>query len=70
MILLNKFKFLLGLSGLAPLIALAQPAFPPVSPDVEQAVARVAKHAPVVKALLDVYPNAEVSLRRADEKEK
>jgi tripeptide aminopeptidase len=51
MILLNKFKFLLGLSGLAPLIALAQPAFPPVSPDVEQAVARVAKHAPVVKAL-------------------
>lgn len=52
MFLNNNFKNILaGLCLFVPLLALAQPSFPPVSPDIEQAVARIAKHAPVVKAI-------------------
>ncbi len=38
-------------TALAPLLCSAQMNLPPVAPDIEQALARVAKHAPVVKAL-------------------
>ena len=42
----------------------------PGEPTLHEQQIEQAKSAPVVKALLDVYPNAEVSLRRADDKDK
>ena len=37
--------------ALTPLLGAAQSSLPPVAPDIEQALERVAKHAPVIKAL-------------------
>ena len=43
--------FASGLVCLAPLTAAAQPGFPALAPEIEQALERVVKHGPVVKAL-------------------
>ncbi len=52
MILNIIFKSFAGtLCLFAPLLANAQPGLPPVSPDIEQAVARITKLTPVIKAL-------------------
>ena len=40
-----------SLGLLAACQALAQPGLPPVSPDIERAMERISKHAPVVKAI-------------------
>lgn len=52
MILKEIFKNIFGVTGLLlPLAAVAQLNLPPVAPDIEQAMERIAKHAPVQKAL-------------------